>query len=425
MMSKIQSIRGMHDLLPTNSGAWQLVEQTLAKALSAYGYAEIRTPLVEKTELFKRSIGEVTDIVEKEMYTFDDRNGDQLTLRPEGTASCARAGIQHGLFHNQQQKLWYMGPMFRHERPQKGRYRQFSQLGVEAYGIPGADVEAELLLIGQRLWEAFGIADRVKLEINSLGSSECRAAYRSALVEYFSLDKAQLDDDSQRRLSSNPLRILDSKNPAMKDLVEKAPALHDYLSDESKAHFTQLCGLLNGLGIEYTVNQRLVRGIDYYCHTVFEWVTTELGAQGTICAGGRYDGLIKQLGGKDVTGVGFAMGLDRFIELIQQLAPEQLEIPVPDAYMVTIGEEAELEGLKLADRMRTENPALKVISNLGGGSLKSQLKRADKSQARFALILAENELEQRLTGLKDLRAPGNEQQLVSYEQLIEHLTENG
>lgn len=421
-MSKIQSIRGMHDLLPEDSGAWQVVEQTLSEMLTAYGYAEIRTPVVEQTELFKRSIGEVTDIVEKEMYTFDDRNGDQLSLRPEGTASCARAGIQHGLFHNQQQKLWYMGPMFRHERPQKGRYRQFSQLGVEAYGIPGADVEAELLLIGQRLWQAFKIDQHVQLELNSLGTPACRQAYRDALVEYFTAHKDQLDEDSLRRLKANPLRILDSKNADVQTLVQEAPVLQDYLSDESLKHFNDLLACLDSLKIKYNVNQRLVRGLDYYCHTVFEWVTTELGAQGTICAGGRYDGLIKQLGGKDVSGVGFAMGMERFIELIRQYSPELLDQPPADAYLIAIGDQAELEGLQLADRMRSGEAALSVLMNMGGGSFKSQLKRADKSLARYAIILAENELEQGLIGLKDLRAPGNQQQLVDYEQLIGILT---
>lgn len=408
-------------MLPADSGAWQQVETMLAKTLSRYGYQEIRTPIVEQTELFKRSIGEVTDIVEKEMYTFDDRNGDQLTLRPEGTASCARAGIQHGLFHNQQQKLWYQGPMFRHERPQKGRYRQFSQLGVEAYGIPGADIEAELLVICQRLWQTFKIDSHVRLELNSLGTPDCRAAYREALVEYFGSHKDALDDDSKRRLETNPLRILDSKNPEMQKLATKAPVLHDYLCDEAKEHFAQLLTYLDKLGITYTVNQRLVRGLDYYCHTVFEWVTTELGAQGTICAGGRYDGLIKQLGGKEIAGVGFAMGMERFIELVGQYSPELLGQPPADAYMITIGAEAELEGLQLADRMRSEESTLSVISNLGAGSFKSQLKRADKSAARYAIILAENELEQGLIGLKDLRTAGSEQQMVAYDQLIEVL----
>ena len=420
-MSKIQSIRGMHDLLPADSGAWQQVEAMLAQTLSRYGYHEIRTPVVEQTELFKRSIGEVTDIVEKEMYTFDDRNGDQLTLRPEGTASCARAGIQHGLFHNQQQKLWYQGPMFRHERPQKGRYRQFHQLGVEAYGIPGADVEAELLVLCQRLWQAFKIDSYVRLELNSLGTPECRAAYRTALVDYFGAHKDALDDDSKRRLQLNPLRILDSKNPEMQKLAADAPVLHDYLCEEAKEHFAQLLAYLDKLNITYTFNQRLVRGLDYYCHTVFEWVTTELGAQGTICAGGRYDGLIKQLGGKEIAGVGFAMGMERFIELVRQYSPEILVQSPVDAYMITIGAEAELEGLQLADRMRSAESTLSVISNMGGGSFKSQLKRADKSNARYAIILAENELEQGLIGLKDLRTAGHEQQLVAYEQLIEIL----
>lgn len=421
-MKKIQSIKGMHDLLPDDSAAWQIVEQKLAKQLKSFGYQELRTPVLEETELFKRSIGEVTDIVGKEMYTFADRNGDSLTLRPEGTASAARAGIQHGLFYNQQQKLWYLGPMFRHEQPQKGRYRQFSQLGVEAYGIPGADIEAELLLFCQRLWQAFGIESQVTLEINSLGTTEDRQGYREALVAYFSEHREALDEDSLRRLEANPLRILDSKNPDLRTLIKDAPELGDYLSPESVQHFERLQQHLKGLGIDFTVNSRLVRGLDYYCHTVFEWVTDSLGAQGTVCAGGRYDGLIKQLGGKDVPGVGFAMGMERFIELIKQVSPAMLVATAPDVYIVAVGEQAELEALQLAARMRNEYSELVVLNNLGGGSIKSQFKRADRSQARYAVILADSELKQGLVSLKDLRNAENEQQLVDYDQLMQQIT---
>ena len=421
-MKKIQSIKGMHDLLPDDSAAWQIVEQKLAKQLKSFGYQELRTPVLEETELFKRSIGEVTDIVGKEMYTFADRNGDSLTLRPEGTASAARAGIQHGLFYNQQQKLWYLGPMFRHEQPQKGRYRQFSQLGVEAYGIPGADIEAELLLFCQRLWQAFGIESQVTLEINSLGTTEDRQGYREALVAYFSEHREALDEDSLRPLEANPLRILDSKNPDLRTLIKDAPELGDYLSPESVQHFERLQQHLKGLGIDFTVNSRLVRGLDYYCHTVFEWVTDSLGAQGTVCAGGRYDGLIKQLGGKDVPGVGFAMGMERFIELIKQVSPAMLVATAPDVYIVAVGEQAELEALQLAARMRNEYSELVVLNNLGGGSIKSQFKRADRSQARYAVILADSELKQGLVSLKDLRNAENEQQLVDYDQLMQQIT---
>jgi histidyl-tRNA synthetase len=316
MAKNIQAIRGMHDILPEQTPIWQFVEQNLRDVLAAYGYSEIRLPIVEKTELFKRSIGEVTDIVEKEMYTFDDRNGDSLTLRPEGTAGCLRAGLEHGLLHNQTHRIWYYGPMFRHERPQKGRYRQFTQLGVETYGIASADIDAELITLSHRLWKKLGLSEQLELQINSLGTSEERLVYREKLVEYFNQQPELLDEDSQRRLISNPLRILDTKNPAMKELVENAPSLRDFLGAESKAHFTKLTDTLDALEIPYTINQRLVRGLDYYSKTVFEWVTTALGAQGTVCAGGRYDGLIEQLGGRANHAVGFAMGIERLVLLI-------------------------------------------------------------------------------------------------------------
>ena len=339
MAKNIQAIRGMHDVLPEQTARWQFVEQQIRDVLAAYAYTEIRLPIVEKTELFKRSIGEVTDIVEKEMYTFDDRNGDSLTLRPEGTAGCLRACLEHGLLHNQVHRLWYYGQMFRHERPQKGRYRQFIQLGVETYGMAGPDIDAELILLSYRLWQRLGILDTVELQLNSLGTVAERAVYREQLVEYFSAHADQLDEDSQRRLKTNPLRILDTKNKDMHQLVENAPALMDFLGADSKAHFKGLTDTLDTLGIQYTLNQRLVRGLDYYSKTVFEWVTTELGAQGTICAGGRYDGLIEQLGGKPNHAVGFAMGMERILALLE--SREDLDnIQRVYAYLFLVGDAA-------------------------------------------------------------------------------------
>lgn len=340
MSAKIQSIRGMHDVLPEHSGLWQYFERIIRNTIQQYGYREIRMPVVESTDLFCRSIGEVTDIVEKEMYTFQDRNGDSLTLRPEGTASCVRAAIQHGLLHNQQQRLWYMGPMFRHERPQKGRYRQFHQIGVETFGIDGPDIDAELIMMTARFWQQLGL-NNIRLELNTLGSNEARSTYRDVLVDYLNQHHDQLDDESQRRLTSNPLRILDSKNPAMQDMIEAAPKLMDHLDDESRDHFEQLQQILSQAGIEFRINTRLVRGLDYYCKTVFEWVTDELGAQGTVCAGGRYDGLVEQLGGKSTSAAGFAMGVERLLSLIENNGV-QIE-PELDVYML-------LQGRKLKPR---------------------------------------------------------------------------
>jgi len=340
----------MNDILPEDTPYWQLLEKLVRDVLGSYGYNEIRFPVVEKTELFKRSIGEVTDIVEKEMYTFEDRNGDSLTLRPEGTASCVRAGIQNGLLHNQTQRLWYLGPMFRHERPQKGRYRQFHQIGVEAFGMEGPDLDAEHILITSRLWEKLGL-NGLELQINSLGTSEARAKYRGKLVEYFETHVEELDDDSQKRLKTNPLRILDSKNPDMKSLISGAPKLTDHLDDESREHFELLCAYLDQSEINYTINPCLVRGLDYYGRTVFEWVTTELGAQGTVCAGGRFDGLVEQLGSKPVCAAGFAVGLERLLELVKgNLKPDHM----PHAYLVLVGEKAQKNGLLLAERLRDE-----------------------------------------------------------------------
>ena len=401
MANTIQAIRGMKDTLPGESSAWQYLEDTLREVVHAYGYSEIRLPLLEKTELFKRSIGEVTDIVEKEMYTFDDRNGDSLTLRPEGTASCVRACMEHGLLHNQVQRLWYQGPMFRHERPQKGRYRQFHQLGVEAFGMEGPDIDAEMLLMTSRMWERLGIKD-VVLQINSLGTPASRASYRDALVDYLSGHKSRLDEDSLRRLESNPLRILDSKNPDIRQLIEAAPAMADYLDDDSRAHFDTLCLLLDEAGIEYEVNPSLVRGLDYYTKTVFEWVTGSLGAQGTICAGGRYDGLVEYLGGKATPAFGFALGLER---LLAMLTAGEAALPgnAPHIYLVINGDKAVHRGLVFADELRDEIPGLRLLTNCGNGSFKSQFKRADRSAAQYALVIGDEEAEQGNVVLKPLR----------------------
>ncbi len=418
-MSKfIKSIRGMHDVLPDESHRWQSFEAIIRQLMSSYGYREIRMPLVESTDLFCRSIGEVTDIVEKEMYTFEDRNGDKLTLRPEGTASCVRAGIQNGLLHNQIQRLWYNGPMFRHERPQKGRYRQFHQFGVEVYGIDTPDIDAELILIGARLWKQLGLQG-IRLEINTLGSNQARTEYKQVLVDYLNQHRELLDEDSVRRLESNPLRVLDSKNPAMKDMLDKAPALMDHLDDESRQQFDKLTSSLDATGIKYTINTRLVRGLDYYCKTVFEWVTDELGAQGTICAGGRYDGLVEQLGGKATPAVGFALGMERILALLESQQQQQIE--TIDVYMVLLGESSEIKGLQLAEAIREKMPDLKMIAHCGGGSIKSQMKKADKSGAEIAVILAEGELENQQVTIKYLREK-KEQVTVSFDNLNEFIS---
>jgi len=407
MANTIQAIRGMKDILPGESSAWQYLEDTLRDVVHAYGYREIRLPLLEKTELFKRSIGEVTDIVEKEMYTFDDRNGDSLTLRPEGTASCVRACMEHGLLHNQVQRLWYLGPMFRHERPQKGRYRQFHQVGVEAFNMEGPDIDAEMLLMTARMWKRLGIRD-VVLQINSLGTPGSRARYRDALVEYFSGQASSLDADSLRRLQGNPLRILDSKNPEMQSLIEAAPSLPDYLDDDSRSHFEALCLLLDAAGLDYEVNPRLVRGLDYYTKTVFEWVTDSLGAQGTICAGGRYDGLVEYLGGKPTPAFGFALGLER---LLAMLATGAAALPdsSPHIYLVLSGERAVHRGMVFADELRNVIPRLRLLTNCGNGSFKSQFKRADRSGAQYALVMGDDEAEQGNVVIKPLRSESAQQ----------------
>ncbi len=404
MSKEIQAIRGMNDCLPQDTPVWQYVEQMIRQTVNSYGYDEIRFPIVEMTELFKRSIGEVTDIVEKEMYTFADRNGDSLTLRPEGTACCVRAGIQNGLLYNQEQRLWYMGPMFRHERPQKGRYRQFHQFGLEVFGMQGPDIDAEVILVSARLWQQLGLTPYVRLELNSLGSNEARAAYRDKLVAYLEQHKELLDEDSQRRLYSNPLRVLDSKNPAMAEMLAQAPQLLDHLDEESKLHFDGLQARLRAAGIEYTINPRLVRGLDYYNKTVFEWVTTNLGSQGTVCAGGRYDGLVEQLGGKATPAVGFGLGLERLVLLLQSLPLLPEVSNAADFYLMPLGDAAELAAVSVAEQLRLALPGKRVMLHCGGGNLKKQLKRADKSGAAVGLLLGDNELAAGQVTVKWLRA---------------------
>ncbi len=400
-MAKIQAIRGMHDILMQDTPRWQYLEESINSILKQYAYQEIRLPIVEKTELFKRSIGDNTDIVSKEMYSFDDRNETSLTLRPEGTAGCVRAGIEHGLFHNQTQRLWYIGPMFRHERPQKGRQRQFHQIGVEAFGFTGPDIDAEQILMCDRIWKILNLSD-ISLEINSLGTSDSRANYRKILVDYFSSNKDKLDDDSLVRLEQNPLRILDSKNPDMRDLINESPTLEEHLDSESADHFAGLKEILDGAGVEYKVNPRLVRGLDYYGKTVFEWITTQLGAQGTVCAGGRYDGLVEHHGATPTPAVGFAMGLERLLELtdVSKMPDKQS----PHVYLILSGEQATERGVLLAEQLRDQLPNLRVLTHCGGGSLKSQFKKADKSGAKLALVLAEDEITQNQVSIKFLRA---------------------
>jgi histidyl-tRNA synthetase len=407
----------MNDILPEQSPVWQYVENTVRQVLSQYGYQEIRMPVVEQTDLFKRSIGEVTDIVEKEMYTFEDRNGDSLTLRPEGTAGCVRAAEQHGLLFNQTRRLWYTGPMFRHERPQKGRYRQFHQIGVECFGMAGPDIDAELLVLTARLWRELGLGDHTRLEINSIGTAEARRRFRTALVEYLSDYVGELDDDSQRRLESNPLRILDSKNARTREILAQAPRLDDYLDDESREHFDALRALLEAAGVSYTVNPSLVRGLDYYGKTVFEWITDSLGAQGTVCAGGRYDGLVEQLGGKPTVAVGFALGLERLILLLEtlDLIPASVNGNA-DVYVTAMGESAVGAALQVAESLRNELPGTVIVSHCGGGSFKSQMKKADRSGAGYALVLGENEIAAGTVALKPLRS-GEEQREISVAEL--------
>ncbi len=401
MARQFQAVRGMNDCLPAETPLWAKAEATLQQVLTAYGYSEIRLPVVEQTELFARSIGAVTDIVEKEMYSFADRNGDSLSLRPEGTAGCVRACLEHGLLHNQAQRLWYGGPMFRHERPQKGRYRQFHQIGVEAFGMADAAIDAELICMTARCWRRLGI-ENVVLQLNSLGSSVARAAYREELVAYFQAHSQALDEDSRRRLHSNPLRILDSKNPAMQALVAGAPLLLERLDADSQHHFEELRALLEAAAIPYEINPRLVRGLDYYNRTVFEWVTDSLGAQATICAGGRYDGLVEHLGGRPTPAVGFAIGLERLLVLLNDAGQGGLDHR-PQAYLVVVGETARRRSLALAERLRDRLPGLRLQLDCGGGNFKAQFKRADRSGARLALLLGEDEVSASRVAVKFLR----------------------
>jgi histidyl-tRNA synthetase len=415
-LKQIQAIRGMNDCLPNESGLWQYVESSIRQVVASYGYQEIRTPIVESTDLFKRSIGEVTDIVEKEMYTFLDRNSDSLSLRPEGTASVVRAGNEHGLLYNQQQRLWYMGQMFRHERPQKGRYRQFNQFGVEVFGLAGPDIDAEVILLSARLWKKFGISQNVTLEINSLGSTEARAAYKELLVAFLKTRESELDEDSLRRLQSNPLRVLDSKNPQVQNAVKDAPKLMDCLDEDSAKHFHGLCERLDNLGIQYRVNPALVRGLDYYNRTVFEWVTDSLGAQGTVCAGGRYDGLVEQLGGKSTQGVGFAMGLERIVLMLQTLELDKKLESVVDIYVTAMDESVELYARQVSEKLRDVLPQIKVMNHCGGGNFKKQMKRADQSGASVALIIGQDEMASQQVAVKYLREQ-QPQKTVSVKEL--------
>lgn len=408
----------MNDCLPTQSPLWQKLEGAVKNVISAYGYNEMRMPIVEMTHLFSRAIGEVTDVVEKEMYTFEDRNGDSLTLRPEGTAGCVRSGIENGLLYNQEQRLWYMGPMFRHERPQKGRYRQFHQCGVEVFGLDGPDVDAELIMMTARMWRELGISEHVRLELNSIGSLDARANYRTALIEYLEQYMDVLDDDCKRRLYTNPLRVLDTKNPDVQAVLGDAPKLSDYLDEESKQHFAGLCELLDVAGIEYTVNERLVRGLDYYNRTVFEWITESLGSQGTVCGGGRYDGLVEQLGGKPTPAVGFAMGLERLVLMMETLGNTDVRRSV-DVYMVTAGEGTLSAGMKLAEQIREQVPGLRVMTHFGGGNFKKQFKRADKVGAAIALVLGEDEVAGNTVVVKDLA--GGEQETISQAEIASKL----
>ncbi|TCC14258.1 histidine--tRNA ligase [Kosakonia quasisacchari] len=419
MAKNIQAIRGMNDYLPGETAIWQRIEGALKNVLGSYGYSEIRLPIVEQTPLFKRAIGEVTDVVEKEMYTFDDRNGDSLTLRPEGTAGCVRAGIEHGLLYNQEQRLWYVGPMFRYERPQKGRYRQFHQLGVEVFGLQGPDIDAELIMLTARWWRELGIASSVALELNSIGSLEARTTYRDALVAFLEQHKDKLDEDCLRRMYTNPLRVLDTKNQDIQALLNDAPKLGDYLDDESREHFAGLCAFLDAAGIAYTVNQRLVRGLDYYNRTVFEWVTTSLGAQGTVCAGGRYDGLVEQLGGRATPAVGFAMGLERLVLLVQAVNPEFKAESVVDIYLVASGANMQSAAMQLGEQVRDALPGVRLMMNHGGGNFKKQFARADKWGARVALVLGETEIADGNVVVKDLRS--GEQSTVTQESVAAHL----
>nr|MDT0251765.1 histidine--tRNA ligase [Endozoicomonas sp.] len=421
MGKQLQAIRGMNDILPEQTPVWQYLEQQVRSVLTTYGYQEIRVPVVESSALFSRGIGTGTDIVEKEMYTFEDRNGDKLSLRPEATAGVVRAGIQQGLFYNQIQRLWTSGPMFRYERPQKGRYRQFHQISVEAYGMTGSDIDAELILMTARFWQKLGLSEHVTLELNTLGTLEARTRYREALVAYLKDYEAELDEDSRRRLTINPLRILDSKDHKTREIIADAPELFDYLDEESKIHFDQLKQILDEAGIAYRVNPRLVRGLDYYGRTVFEWVTESLGSQGTVCAGGRYDALVEMLGGKPAPAVGFAMGIERLVLMLEtlQLIPENVSNRV-DLAVVAVGDGVGHRVLPVIERLRDALPDLKILMNCGGGGFKAQMKRADRSGAAYALILGEDELKAGVVTVKPLRT-GTEQQQMPITEVAGYL----
>ncbi len=422
-MASIKAIRGMHDILPDQTPLWQFFEAKVKSVFDQYGYQEIRMPIAEKTDLFCRSIGEATDVVEKEMYTFADRNGDNMTLRPEGTASCVRAAQEHGLTYNQVQRLWYHGPMFRYERPQKGRQRQFHQFGAEVYGLEGPDVDAELIIMTARLWRELGLQDAVTLQLNTLGSSVARAAYRTDLVEFLQANMQFLDADSQRRVSTNPLRVLDSKNANTQALLDGAPDFYGYLDDESRVHFERLRELLDAAGIVYQINPRLVRGLDYYCKTVFEWVTDKLGSQGTVCGGGRYDGMIEQLGGKPTPAVGWAMGVERMILLLQEMQQEPAGLgQQADVYLAHIGDGASVRTMQLAEQLRTDISGLRLLWHCGGGSLKNQMKKADRCGAKLVLIMGDDELAQGEIQIKPLQGQG-EQQSIPLSKVSAHVAE--
>lgn len=419
MAKKIQAIRGMNDCQPEQTPVWQQAEASLRQLMNSYGYSEVRMPIMETTGLFRRAIGEVTDVVEKEMYTFDDRNGESMTLRPEGTAGCVRAGIEHGLLYNQERRMWYMGPMFRYERPQKGRYRQFHQFGVEVFGLQGPDIDAELIMLTARLWKQLGVSEHLVLQLNSLGQPTERAEYRQALVTYLEQYFDQLDEDSQRRLHTNPLRVLDSKNPDVQALLHDAPVLSDYFGEDTQAHFKGLTELLTAAGIAFEINPRLVRGLDYYNLTVFEWVTESLGAQGTVCGGGRYDGLVEQLGGQATPAVGFAMGMERLVLLLETLEQAVSHPAAADVYLIMMGENSQAAGFALSEQLRDALPTLKVMSHCGGGNAKKQFKRADKSGAAIALMLGEDEIARGEVTVKYLRGQAEQKTLAQVDLIAQ------
>ncbi len=421
-MATIQAIRGMNDLLPEDTSVWQQVESVLRRVVSSFGYSEVRMPIVEHTGLFNRAIGEVTDVVEKEMYTFEDRSGDLLSLRPEGTAGCVRSCLEHNLVYNQEQRLWYMGPMFRHERPQSGRYRQFHQLGVEIFGLKGPDIDAEVIMLSNEIWKQFGIADKLTLQLNSLGSKEERQAYRDSLVKFLDAHFDELDEDSKRRAHTNPLRVLDTKDEKVGQLLKSAPKLHDYFGEETRAHLKGLTDLLDAAGIKYEFNDRLVRGLDYYNLTVFEWVSTALGAQGTVCGGGRYDGLVEELGGPAIPAVGFGLGMERLILLLKSLGCVDAK-PQVDVYVLGMGHDIERHLALTAQFLRDQIPGLRVMTHCGGGAFKRQFKRADRLNAKLAVIIGDNEIANNSVTIKDLKDEGIGQQEYGRDEAVARIRE--